>query len=339
MRRRSLLAASTWLFCSWGCGSPAAPDSVTERPTPCTEGTALCAERVAIGPGLHLPVHSTHVFDASSPEVTRLVVVVHGTDRNGDDYFERVVAAARASGVENRTLIVAPTFQTSADAPRPDEPFWTSGGWKRGHLSSSDGPSPRVGSYAAIDRVLERVLERGLFPGIADVVVTGHSAGGQVAHRFAATSRIEDEHPGVRIRYVVANPSTYLYLGPERDGPNGFEVPNGASCPDYDEWHYGLEDLNSYAAAVGADSIRAQLLRRDVRLLLGDADSLSASLDTSCGAELQGRHRFDRGSVLFRYMEATFPGHGHQLSIVPGVGHSSTGMYGSARGRSALFGS
>ena len=122
-------------------------------------------------------------------DVTRAIIVVHGTNRNGNDYFERAVAAADAMGLEELTLVVAPTFQTIDDGPRSDEPYWTSGGWKRGHLSSSSGPTPRVSSYAAIDRILGIVTDRTRFPAVEDVVVTGHSAGGQVAHRFAATPR------------------------------------------------------------------------------------------------------------------------------------------------------
>jgi len=320
------------------CETPVDSGAVENRPIPCTEGTPLCVERVQIASGGFLPVHSTHSLTDGDPDVTRLIVVVHGTGRNGHDYFERAVAAAIAEGLEDETLVVAPTFQTVDDEPRSDEPYWTSGGWKRGHLSSSDASAPRVSSYSAIDRILTDVMNPTRFPALAAIVVTGHSAGGQVAHRFAATSRVENGASGIDFRYVVANPSTFLYLGPERDAANGFGLPDVGSCPDYNEWHYGLEELNSYATAVSVDSIRAQLVRRDVRILLGDADSLATSLDVTCGANLQGRYRFERGRTLVRYMEGLFPGHGHEEMIVPGVGHSSSRMYLSAVGRMALFG-
>lgn len=324
---------------STACEAPLEPEAMGERPIPCVEGTASCAERVLIGPGVYLPAHSTHSLVAGDADVTRAIIVIHGTNRNGDDYFERVVAAARTTGLEDQTLVVAPTFQTMDDGPAPDEPFWTSGGWKRGHLSSSAGPAPRVSSYDAVDRILSIVTDRTSFPEVDDVVVTGHSAGGQVAHRFAATSRVEDGHAGVHYRYVVANPSTFVYLGPERDGPNGFQVPADGACPEYDDWHYGLENLNSYASASARDSIRARLVRRDVRILLGDADTLSASLDVSCGANLQGRHRFERGQTLIRFMDSLFPDSGHRQMTVPGVGHSSSAIYRSAIGLESLFGS
>lgn len=323
---------------SAACSSPAEPTPVSDRPTPCLSGTALCAERVSLGSSLYLPVHSTHLLETGNASVTRAIIVVHGSDRNGNDYFERTIAPANAMGLLEETLVVAPTFQTSDDGPSKDEPFWTSGGWKRGHLSSSSGPSPRISSYTAIDRILELLLDNKRFPVLDQIVVTGHSAGGQVAHRFAGTSRIENGTK-VPFRYVVANPSTYLYLGSERDGQSGFVTPDNGDCADYDDWHYGLQDLNSYATAVTPDSIKAQLMRRDVRIIIGSADSLSASLDVTCGANLQGRHRFDRGRTLIRFMDAFHSGHQHRETIVWGVGHSSAQMYISTEGRNALFGS
>ena len=214
-----------------------------------------------------------------------------------DAYFLSGLNAVTQGGVSSTTVVVAPYFQTSDDAPESDEPFWSSPGWKRGNLSRPEGPPPRVSSYAAIDRIVEKFLDAALFPAIREIVVTGHSAGGQVVHRYAASSTVQDEgRDGVTFRYVVANPSTYLYLGPERESRTGdFAVPGGG-CDDYDEWHYGLLDRNSWAERLETDTIRALLSRRDVRILVGDADTLSASLDVSCGANLQGLNRYLRGT-------------------------------------------
>ena len=115
-------------------------------------------------------------------------------------------------------------------------------------------------------------------------------------------------------------------------------MPDASACSDYDEWHYGLSERNTYAGSLVVDTIKAQLVRRDVRILIGDADSLSASLDVSCGANLQGPYRFTRGRRLMRFMDQFFPEHSHKEMVVPSVGHSSSGMYLSAVGLDALFG-
>ena len=105
----------------------------------------------------------------------------------------------------------------------------------------------------------------------------------------------------------------------------------GGGCDDYDEWHYGLQDRNSWAERLEADTIRALLSRRDVRILVGDADTLSASLDVNCGANLQGPNRYIRGRTIVRFMDSLYAGHGHVEMIVPGVGHSSRSMWLSRR--------
>ena len=309
------------------------------RPVPCTFANATCAERIALGGGLFLPAYTTHLLTAGDAAVTRALIVVHGNNRNPDNYFDSGVMAVANGGAAGTVVVVAPHFQTSDDDPAADEPFWSSAGWKRGNLSRPEGPTPRVSSYAALDRIVELLLDAGRFPALRQVVVAGHSAGGQVLHRFAATSGEEAAaRAGVRFRYVVTNPSTYLYLGPEREGREGnFTVPAGG-CEDYDDWHYGLGDRNSYADAVDADTIRARLVRRDVRILLGDADTLSASLDQSCGANLQGTNRYLRGRTLVRFLNDFDPAHAHTEMIVPGVGHSSRSMWLSPVGREALFG-
>ena len=306
--------------------------------TLCTVANATCAERVEIGGGVFLPVFRTHALEDGDDSVTRGLIVIHGSNHNADDYFLSGLLAAAEAGEKFRTVVVAPHFQTSDDGPAPDEPFWSSGGWKRGHLSRTEGPSPRVSSYAALDRIIAILTDRSRFPALTEIVVTGHSAAGQVAHRFAASSRAEETLPDVTFRYVVANPSTYLYTQAERASGDEFASPDVEACPDFNTWHYGLEDRNSYASALSAESIRDQLARRDVRILIGDADSLSASLDTTCGANLQGPYRFARGQTLVRFMDTFFPGHGHVEMVVPGVGHSNRQMWLSAVGLQSLFG-
>ena len=340
----SLVLLAGVAACGGGATAPVeppfpAPPVPPPRPVPCTFANATCAERVEIGDGVYLRVFSTHLLATGDATVSRGLIVVHGNSRNPDTYFDSGVLAVAEGGAAGTIAVVAPYFQTIDDGPAADEAYWSSAGWKRGNLSRPEGPSPRVSSYAALDSIVRLFLHAGRFPAITKIVVTGHSAGGQVLHRYAATSQVqENARAGVSFRYVVANPSTYLYLGPERQAAEGaFAVPGGG-CADYNEWHYGLEDRNTYAGALEDDTIRALLSRRDVRILIGDADTLSASLDQSCGANLQGVNRYVRGQTIVRFMEALHPGHNHVEMIVPGVGHSNRSMWSSEVGLQALFG-
>ncbi len=344
-RRHWLLRAPSALalvFLLVGCGGDgriAGPSDPPPPPVPCLTSSSLCHELVPVGGGFRLPVFRTHSVQAGDSSVVRAVIVIHGADRNPDAYFERMVEAVRLSNLTRTTLVIAPHFQISADGPGANEPFWTEGGWKRGDESSPhSGTGQKISSYGAVDELLSYVGDPRLFPMLETVVVTGHSAGGQYAHRFAATSPGEGALPHLRFRYVVANPSTYLYLGPERitEG-GGWGVPNRETCPTYDRWHYGPDNRNSYALRLSEEALRALLVERDVVYMVGSNDTGDDALDMSCGAMLQGRHRYARGLNFFEFMNVFFPESDHPLVVVPDVGHSSTRMYQSSEGRQVLF--
>lgn len=335
--RGRLLWASVLFAVACGDGVGVGPEREPE--IPCTRATGECAGSTVIGTQLTLRYFRSHPLDTVSSGVVRAVIVVHGTNRNADDYFETMIRATRSAQMLDSTVVIAPNFLTADDLPAANEAYWTSSGWKRGGLSLN--PREQVSSYAGMDRILERLADGTRFPDLRSVVVTGHSAGGQYVHRYAAGNRVEQTFNGIAVRYIVANPSSYLYLGPERARAHtldDFYLPDREACPDYNSWHYGLENLNEYMSAVPLEDIRAQLLTRDVVYLLGDADSLSGNLDTSCAAMLQGAYRYVRGLTLFNYLEAYHPSHGHSVAVVEGVGHSSSSMYNSDAGRTELFG-
>lgn len=305
---------------------------------PCTEGKGECAASIRIGTQLTLRYYRTHPLDTLNSGVRHAVIVVHGTNRNADDYFETMIVATRSAGMLDSTVVIAPNFLTADDFPGTDEAYWTSSGWKRGYQSLNS--SEQVSSYSGMDRILQALADGTHFPDLESVVVTGHSAGGQYVHRYAAGNRMEQTLAGIAVRYIVANPSSYLYLGPERAVSGTLDVfylPDSSNCPGYNSWHYGLENLNEYMSAVPVDQIRSQLVNRDVVYLLGDADSLSSNLDVSCAAMLQGAYRFVRGQTLFNYMNQYFPAHHNSIAIVAGAGHSSFDMYTSETGKRELF--
>jgi hypothetical protein len=332
-----MLLATTLFGCGGaGPATPAAPTAPTR--TACAVGASVCAVRIEVTPGRFVRSYQSFPLATGDSLVTQAVVVVHGTNRDADDYFATMMDAARLADRVSTTIVIAPRFITADDGPANDEPVWTSSGWRQGDLSSSTGPLPRISAYAVVDSIVATLSIRARFPRLARIVIAGHSAGAQLVHRLVATSRSVTLNAGISVQFVAANPSTWLYLGPERATGRGFAVPSPvADCADYDDWHYGLQNRNTYANALPASSIQQNLVRRDVTVLLGSADTLTADLDVSCGANLQGARRYPRGLTLMDYMNAVYPGHAHKLVTVIGVGHSSSGMFTSTNGRRALF--
>jgi len=302
---------------------------------------------------LKIPYYSNLYLDEEYDEINAAVVVVHGSDRNADDYYYRMKAAADMRPEQSdSTIIISPQFLAEVDIDYHsldnEHLFWSTSSWKSGSnsLNTATNPRPeRIPSYAILDTIIFRLCKN--LPGLKTIVITGHSAGGQVVTRYAATSSmvsVLSKQYNLKIKFIVANPSSYLYLDNQRVKAgtyDQFEVPDN-SCPDYNDWRYGLDNLYTYPSIIGADSIRNTFRKREVIYLLGeyDRDPNSSSLDKSCKAMLQGQHRLERGSVYYNYLLNYYGDdlrNFHFLDTIPGVGHYSLGMYSSEIGLCHLF--
>lgn len=150
-----------------------------------------------------------------------------------------------------------------------------------------------------------------------------------MTQRFAAGSEVEAAFPSVHFRYVVASPSSYVYLSPERlakASDDKFEVPSNPGCA-YDDYRYGLQNRQGYIGHLSEQALRQQYLARDVVYLVGaqdDATSVpsvplehdpkdAADLDVSCPAEWQGDSRLSRSLVFKKYLDHLFPSNGHHF--------------------------
>jgi pimeloyl-ACP methyl ester carboxylesterase len=295
-----------------------------------------------------VPVFSNGDWLAPTREVQRAVILIHGRLRNGDTYFELAQrSCALAGGSAADTLLIVPQFLATADVEAHEVPSstlhwdWTS--WMGGE--NAEGPAP-ISSFDVLDAILHTLASREQFASLAEVVIAGHSGGAQVVQRYAVVAR--DEAPlaarGIALRYVVANPSSYVYFDAMRPVASGeFAAFARAMCPSFNRWKYGLEDLPGYAGdAASAAALEARYAQRDVTVLLGgaDCDPQHPALDRSCAALAQGEHRLGRGLAYARYMTLRHP-EGlakHRTYVIDGVGHDAKGIFASAQGLAALFG-
>ncbi|MFM0667417.1 alpha/beta hydrolase [Paraburkholderia sediminicola] len=295
-----------------------------------------------------VPVFSNGDWLAPTREVQRAAILIHGRLRNGDTYFELAQrSCALAGGSAADTLLIVPQFLATADVEAHEVPpstlhwDWTS--WMGGE--NAEGPAP-ISSFDVLDAILHTLASREQFASLAEVVIAGHSGGAQVVQRYAVVAR--DEAPlaarGIALRYVVANPSSYVYFDALRPVASGkFAAFDRAMCPSFNRWKYGLEDLPGYADnAASAAALEARYAQRDVTVLLGgaDCDPQHPALDRSCAALTQGEHRLGRGLAYARYMALRHP-EGlakHRTYVIDGVGHDAKGIFASAQGLAALFG-
>jgi pimeloyl-ACP methyl ester carboxylesterase len=283
--------------------------------------------------------HASRPLDSPHTDVECLIVVVHGALRNSDLYLAHAEAAAGKASLS--TLVVAPQFLARVDVdasiPVPDGAlFWDVEGWKGGAPAVK---AASISSFTAMDRLLLDLTKpararRGRKP---SVVVIGNSAGGQFVNRYAAVGHAPDTlaDDGIRVRFVIANPSTYLYFDETR--------PVEVRGRGVNRWRYGFEDTPPYVISTPEQSL-ARYVQRDVSILLGaeDHDESALLLEVSPAAMAQGRNRLERGLKYHEHVGelARRAGlkHKHKLRMLNGVGHDAALVLDAPQTRDIMFG-
>jgi hypothetical protein len=320
--------------------------SAARADTPAPPPVAAVVDgRLPIGEAL-FPVFVSQDWSQPLPGMHRVVVVIHGYNRNAADYARNMMALSPPAD----TLVVAPQFLAPEDIAAHHLPdavlrwhheLWSGGG-------AADGPTA-MSTFAVLDAVIVKTADRTIFPNLSQIVVAGFSAGGQVVQRYAIVGRSEAAlaRPGLAMRYIVGSPSSYAYFSNERPRSDGaFAAFDGApACPEYNRWKYGFAgDLPPYVAAAAAPGVAAlerRFAERDIVYLVGanDNDPNHRVLDKSCAGEAQGPNRLARTQFYFADLKRR---DGdvlkHRMSVVDAAAHNEARVFGSRCGRAALFG-
>ncbi len=316
-----------------------------EPPRSAVEEVAHSSLRVTTSAGTAvLPIYVSSDWSKPQPRVARAIVIFHGKKRNAESYFRSAIEATQSAGDAGQgTIVIAPQFLAEEDAAA----FHLNSSVLRWHQESWEGGENAMGpaaisSFDAIDAVLAQLADRSLVPDLVQVVLAGHSGGGQVLQRYAVVGRGEVAltKVGVRVRYVVANPSSYVYFSEDRPLNTTSFARYTGSCKGFNRWKYGVRGAPPYVGQTSFVDMEESYSRRDVVYLLGtaDTDPHHPDLDVSCEGEAEGPHRFARGRAYFAYMKARHPKTlSQRLWEVSGVAHDERGMFQSSCGMEALF--
>ncbi len=285
--------------------------------------------------------------------IKQVLIVIHGVKRDADQYFETAAALVAADPARaGDTLVLAPRFSGSIDSGFAGMAAWRKASWEDGQESvqAAGRPAP-VASFQVLDDLLRSLNDRKRLPSLAGLVLAGHSAGAQLVHRYAVLNNLDGalRRDGLTLRYVIANPSSYLYLTNERpraDG-KGYAPYERGICPTYNQYKYGTDKLPAYARETDDATLFVRYAARDVVYLLGGADNNPEHrlLDKACGAEAQGATRLARGTGYVQYEHVLAARGGKPVTLrhtafeVGGVGHDGKRMFGSICGVRALLGS
>ncbi|MCZ8395617.1 hypothetical protein O9557_06725 [Achromobacter ruhlandii] len=285
-------------------------------------------------------------------DIKQIVIVFHGVKRNADAYYETVATLLATNPARaNDTLILAPRFVGSIDSGFAGMAAWRKASWEDGEdsVQANGRPAP-VSSFQVIDDLLRSLDDRKRLPILAGIVLAGHSGGGQLVQRYAVLNQIDGplRRDGIAVRYVIANPSSYLYLTRERPRPDGkgYAPYERGICPTYNQYKYGTDKLPAYAQETDDTRLFIRYAARDVTYLLGGADNNPEHrlLDKTCGAEAQGATRLARGTAYLQYERIVAARGSRPVTLhragfeVTGIGHDNKGMFQSVCGARALFG-
>jgi hypothetical protein len=320
-----------------------------------------CTDWVTLGGGPWKgKVYTTYPFNRENAQITRAFVMIHGTNRDADNYFRTALAAAFLGNALEDTVVIAPRIASASgschDKIDENEVSWSCTGdsWRSGGTSAS---TEKLTSFDFVDELLRKLAKRDAFPNLKTIVVAGHSAGGQFVNRYSMANRIH-ETLGLPITYVVANPSSYAYLESVRPTTNQGStarstVPGPVSlsgntliekpaaeavtftafagadkCANFDRWPYGMQSrTGGYTAKMTVDQLKKQLASRPVTYLLGEIDILPlGGFDGSCSAMAQGPTRLARGQAFARFVNEKI-GAQHKMQEVHLCGHNARCMF------------
>ncbi len=278
---------------------------------------------------------------------SRAVLLIHGVQRNADDYYRNGLGLLEKAGLDTSdTLLLAPNFLNEADRRAgADMPLWPRDKWMHG--TDSEKGRPGIAAFSVLDDLLSYLANRRRFPAMREIVLIGHSAGGQLMQRYSilgdGDERLADS--GIGVRYVVSSPSSYVYFEDSRLQDGIFKPVRTIMCPSFSRYRYGLDRAPFYLTrqGLGPEQLFRRYARRDVTFMVGERDNDSGNrvMDRTCGANMQGAHRVERQLNFVRY-EAFLsekwdvPIHRPQFQVA-GIGHNAARLFASETVARALF--
>jgi hypothetical protein len=305
----------------------------------------------------YIPYVSNHPLNQKNDKIQRVILAIHSSNHDANAVYNNCMELINSHGLNKSTLIIAPQFLMKKHLENNTENnllFWNTYPFWGASISTtkSAGKDLRISAYSILTQIISEVCSKTTFPNVQQLTILGHSAGGQLVNRFAASNTVEFDvvrPAGIHCRYIVMNPSSYLYFSPKRS-VNGsvrdFSIPPPEvikNQPGYNNYGYGLDKLYSYHRKAGltAAKIRQMYPQRNVVYMLGEEDRhADSSMSVHPHAMLEGENRLKRGKIYYGHLIDEFgPSikNTQKMVIIPKVGHSGKEMILSARGQKFIL--
>lgn len=286
-------------------------------------------------PNLIMPMYISQSYrpGEDNSRIQRAIITMPGKPRDSWKYANlfrnalTVAASNDSNGISaDQVMIVGPVFLNSDDkeagAVKDGEVYWHGSQWQSGHKVRNEQPRANLSSYHVLDNITDWIFKSGEFPSIKQVVIGGHSMGGQAVQRYAVLKKTKAYDDNMH--FWVGNPGSWAWLDDQRPYKN-------ESCTGWDRWGYGFGNVTSVIGYARRDvnaskeAIVERFRSRKVHYAIGLADTGPG--DTHCQAKMQGGSHLDRGSqfVLSLGRLGGFPP-SQTFDVIAGTSHQDYPM-------------
>lgn len=262
-------------------------------------------------------------------KIERAVIVLPGQWRNAWQYINLMGNALNVAlkypelnVKEDSVLLISPMFFNQVDrssgSVQDNEISYKDALWSAAGSIREPHGFRHLTSFDVLDSMVDMVMDKRKFPNLKDVVIAGHSMGGQMALHYAAGKKpmpYDDQ-----IRYWVGDPGAYTYMSSKRP----FSTKN---CENYDEWPYSVTNVSSlprylkgHAGPNGSNLVKL-FRRRKIHFAIAENDN-GGGVQT-CQADTQGPNRIARGSEWIIAQGNSSQGwpSQHTVDYMPGISH------------------
>ncbi len=302
----------------------------------------------------YIPYISNYPLNKKNEDIRHVILAIHSSNHDATMAYNDCMELINShENLNKSTLVISPQFLREKHLKNNTEenllfwkvyPFWGSST----STTKSASKNLKISAYSILSEIIVDLCSKTSFPNIKKITILGHSAGGQFVNRFATSNTVEFDvarPAGIQCKYVVMNPSSYVYFSPKRS-VNGsirnFSIPTPEVVekhPGYNNYGYGLDKLYLYHRKNGltAEKIREMYPQRNVVYLLGEKDcKADSSMSVHPHAMLEGNNRLERGRIYFGHLVDEFGPdikNNQRIVLVPDVGHSGRKMILSKRGQ------
>lgn len=210
---------------------------------------------------------------------------------------------------------------------------WSASDWADGSNNQYPYQSTTMSSFTVLDQLIAYFNDPTIYPNMQQIVIAGHSLGGQTVNRYAAVgNQLSLKTP---LSYYIANPNSYVWFATTR--PLDY-----STCSIYDNWREGFNNYtvsNIYGDALVAEGRAAALANYNSRSIAYARGTLDTGDDsTTCAPYTTGANRNER---FFNFIKAFPPtckvgGVCDTIDYVA-VGHDAGAMFASTSGQYRLF--